>query len=107
MINRELLQKVLTEKRAQQARNEELEENRVEEISKKSPEIASLLMERRQAIFHGLKLALEGIVPQGIEEDTLRRNEQLTELLSRLGYPPDYLSPDLQLSFMSGQRLCR
>ena len=93
MINRELLQKVLTQKRDQQTKNERLEQDRVNEVSHKSSEIARLLMERRQAIFHGLKLALEGIVPKGIEEETIKRNEQITQLLCDHGFPEDYLSP--------------
>lgn len=93
MINPDLLQKVLAEKRAQQSRNEDLEQERVQEVSNKSPEIARLLQERRQAIFRGLKLALEGIVPEGIEEETLKRNKKLNQLICQMGYPPDYLSP--------------
>lgn len=93
MINRELLQKVMTQKRAQQAKNERLEQDRVDEVSRKSDEIASLLNDRRQAIFHGLRLALEGIIPHGIEEETIKCNEQITQLLCDLGYGKDYLSP--------------
>lgn len=93
MMNPEILQKALDEKKAIRARNEDLEENRLTEVCGASPEIAHLIEERRQAIFDGLRDALSGIVPHGIEEDTLRRNERITELLKQLGYAPEYLSP--------------
>ncbi len=93
MINRDLLQKVIAQKKALQAKNEKIEQDRIDEVSRISADIARLLQERRQAIFHGLRLALDGIIPHGIEEDTIRRNEQITQLLCDLGYSEDYLSP--------------
>lgn len=93
MINPELLQKVLAERRQIQARNEREEQRREREAVEKAPEIGRLIEERRQAIFAGLRQALSGVMPRHIEEDTLRRNARIEQLLMENGFPKDYLSP--------------
>jgi len=71
MTNLELLQKVLAERREIQARNEQEEQRREREVSEQNPEIGRLIDERRRAIFAGLRQALDGVIPFGIEQDTL------------------------------------
>lgn len=93
MMNREILLEALAEKKAVRARNEQTESQRLEEVCVISPQIARLVEERRQALFSGLRAALNGIVPQSIEEDTRLRNEQINDLLQELGYAQDFLSP--------------
>ncbi len=93
MMNREILQKALAEKKAIRARNERIEEQRLAQVCHDSPEIDRLIDERRQAFFSGLRSALNGIVPLNIESETQKRNERITELLQSLGYAEDYLSP--------------
>ena len=93
MMNREILLKALAEKKAARSRNEQTEAQRLEEVRGKSPRIARLIDERKQALYAGLRAALNGIIPQSIEEDTRLRNEQINGLLSELGYAQDYLSP--------------
>ena len=104
MTNPELLQKVLAERRQIQARNEQEEQRREREATEKNPEIGRLIDERRRAIFAGLRQALNGIVPQGIEQDTLQRNARIEQLLAQSGYAADYLSPiyDCELCQDSG-----
>ncbi len=93
MMNRELLQRVLAEKRALRTHNESIEVQRLEEICTLSPEIAKLIEARRQTFFLGLRSALNGVVPQTIERDTLQFNERIKSLLTEFGYRDDYLSP--------------
>ena len=93
MTNLELLQKVLAERREIQARNEQEEQRREREASEKNPEIGRLIDERRRAIFAGLRQALDGVIPFGIEQDTLRRNARIEQLLTQSGFPADYLAP--------------
>ena len=93
MMNREILLKALAEKKAARTRNEQTEAQRLEEVRGMSPRIARLIDERKQALYAGLRAALNGIIPQSIEEDTRLRNEQINGLLSELGYMHDYLSP--------------
>ncbi|NCB36980.1 MAG: hypothetical protein EOM58_13190, partial [Clostridia bacterium] len=93
MMNREILLKALAEKKAARTRNEQTEAQRLEEVRGMSPRIARLIDERKQALYAGLRAALNGITPQGIEEDTRLRNEQINGLLSELGYSQYYLSP--------------
>ncbi len=93
MTNLELLQKVLAERREIQARNEQEEQRREREVSEQNPEIGRLIDERRRAIFAGLRQALDGVIPFGIEQDTLRRNARIEQLLTQSGFPADYLAP--------------
>ena len=93
MMNREILLKALAEKKATRARNEQLEAQRLDEVCARSSMLARLIEERRQALYTGLRSALSGIIPQGIEEDTRMRNEQINALVDELGYARGYLSP--------------
>ena len=93
MKNREILQKALAEKKAARARNEELEARRLSEVCSVSPEASRLIDERREAFFKGLRSALSGISPRGIEEETEQRNARIASVLEELGYGKDYLSP--------------
>ncbi len=93
MMRAELLQRVMAEKRALREEHERLEAQRLLEAGEACPEIAALVQERREAIMEGLRLAMQGIVPLRIEEDTLRRNRRIEALLTAQGLPGDYLSP--------------
>lgn len=93
MINREILQKALAEKKATRARNEDLEALRMQEVCEVSPEAAQLIDERREAFFRGLRSALSGIDTPGIVEETERRNARISALLEELGLGEDYLNP--------------
>lgn len=93
MMNSELLQQALSQRRAVQAVNQREEERRLAEVGVICPEIADLISLRRQAIMEGLKLAMQGIAPAGIEDATLERNQRIQDLLVRSGFPQDYLSP--------------
>ena len=93
MMNSELLQQALSERRAVQAVNQREEERRLAEVSVICPEIADLISVRRQAIMDGLKLAMQGIAPAGIEDATRERNQRIQDLLIRSGFSQDYLSP--------------
>ena len=93
MMNRELLARVLSEKKAARSRNEDIEARRMDEVCAASPEIARLIEERRQAFFAGLRSALNGVAPLGIEEETEKRNLRIAQLLEEAGYGADYLSP--------------
>ena len=93
MMNREILLKALAEKKVIRVRNEQLEARRLDEVCARSETLARLIEERKQALYTGLRAALNGIIPQNIEEDTRLRNEQISEALGELGYARDYLSP--------------
>ncbi len=93
MMNREILQKILSEKKAARSRNEELEAKRAQEVCAACPEIARLIEERRQAFFAGLRSAMNGVAPVGIEEETERRTRRISQLLRERGFGEDYLSP--------------
>ena len=115
MMNNELLQQALSERRAAQALNEREEERRLTEVSVICPEIAALISMRREAIMEGLKLAMQGITPAGIEDTTRERNRRIQDLLVRSGFPQDYLSPifscancrDTGYAGQSKKTLCR
>lgn len=115
MMNNELLQQALSERRAAQALNEREEEHRLVEVSATCPEVEGLINQRRQAIMDGLRLAMQGIVPVGIEEATRERNQRIQELLKRSGFAEDYLSPiyccphcqDTGYAGQSKKTLCR
>ncbi len=114
-MNNEFLQLALSERRAMRAINEQEEERRTAEVSKACPEIAELIAERRQAIMDGLRLAMLGIAPAGIEEATIERNRRIRDLLITSGYTDDYLSPvygcpdcrDTGYAGQSKKTLCR
>lgn len=93
MMKNELLQQALSERRAAQALNEREEERRLAEVSAVCPQIAELISSRRQAIMDGLKLAMQGITPEGIEEATRERSRRIQDLLQHSGFAQDYLSP--------------
>ncbi len=92
-MNSELLNQALSQRRAIQEQNRLEEERRVITVSQAHPQIGRLIDERREAIMRGLQQAMRGITPLGIEEETIRRNQQIEELLARYGYGKDYLSP--------------
>lgn len=92
-MNNELLLQALREKRLGRERHEQEEARRLAEVTAACPEIEQLVRERREAIFEGLRLAMAGQAPLGIEQDTARRNARIEELLHQLGYGSDYLSP--------------
>lgn len=93
MMNPEILKRVLAEKKAIRSRNEDAEAKRLDEVCAASPEIARLIEERRQAFFAGLRSALGGVAPLGIEEETERCNLRIAQLLDQLGFGAEYLSP--------------
>jgi DNA replication protein DnaC len=115
MMNNELLQQALGERRAAQAFNEQEERHRLAEVSAACPVIAELINQRRQAIMDGLHLAMQGTAPVGIEEATCERNRRIQELLKRSGFADDYLSPiyscplcrDTGYAGQSKKTLCR
>jgi len=114
-MNNEFLQQALSERRGAQALNEREEERRLAEVSAACPEIADLISKRRQAIMDGLRLAMQGIAPAGIEEATRQRNQRIQDLLKRSGFSDDYLSPiygcpdcrDTGYAGQSKKTLCR
>ncbi|MHC1785905.1 MAG: ATP-binding protein [Christensenellales bacterium] len=93
MMNNELLMQALSERRAFQEKNRVEEERRAQAVSQAHPDIGLLVKARREAIFAGLRQAMQGKAPEQIEEVTQRNNQQIEELLLSYGYGSDYLAP--------------
>ncbi len=89
----ELLNKALEECLARRFQNEAEEQRRLAHAAQLCPEIARLDEMRRSDILLGLQQAIQGIRPEGIQERTRRRNEEISRLLSDHGLPADYLDP--------------
>ncbi len=90
------LNQALQECKARQMTNEQEEQRRLEQAVSLRPEIGQLAQERREDILKGLRLAMEGIKPEGIEERTRARNQRIRELLQEIDLPEDYLAPVYQ-----------
>ena len=92
-MNNELLLRALREKRLKREKHEQEEARRLEEVNLTCPEIGRLMRERSEAIFEGLRQAMAGHAPIGIEQATAERNQRIEMLLAQQGYGRDYLSP--------------
>lgn len=92
----EALTQALNECRARQYENQREEQNRLSKAVALEPMIGELSDDRREDILRGLRLAMEGINPDGIQERTRERNSRIRELLKGAGLPEDYLSPVYQ-----------
>lgn len=94
----EFLAQALEECASRRYKNEAEEQRRMAHAIEICPRIATLDRERRQDILDGLKLAMEGIRPEGIEERTEKRNREILELLRTNNLPEDFLDPVYQCS---------
>lgn len=92
----ELLLQAIEECKSRKHHNEAEEVRRMAQAIALCPEIEELDNERREGILSGLRLAMEGIKPEGIEEKTIRINERIVELLKENGLDADYLQPVFQ-----------
>ncbi|MDD2561322.1 MAG: ATP-binding protein [Eubacteriales bacterium] len=92
----EALTQALTECRARQYENQREEQERLRKAIALQPRIGELADDRREDILRGLRLAMEGINPEGVQERTRERNLKIRELLKAAGLPEDYLSPVFQ-----------
>ncbi len=92
----ELLIQALEECRARRFQNEAEEQRRLAHAAHVCPEIALLDEMRRSDVLLGLQQAIQGIRPEGIEEKTRQRNEEIAKLLVGNGLPEDYLDPVYQ-----------
>ena len=92
----ELLTRALEECRARRFENERVQQSRMAHATQLCPEIALLDEQRREGILSGLRLAIEGIRPEGVEEQTIAINEKIASLLIRHGLDKDYLEPVYQ-----------
>ncbi|MDI9520612.1 MAG: DnaA/Hda family protein [Bacillota bacterium] len=92
----DLLLQALEECKARRHENQAEEQRRMAHATDLCPEIEVLDSERREGILKGLRLAMEGIKPEGIEEATIRYNERIVALLKEHGLPEDYLQPVYQ-----------
>lgn len=92
----ELLLQAIEECKARRHENQAEELRRMALATDLCPEIETLDKERREGILKGLRLAMEGIRPEGIEEATLRYNDRIITLLKEHGLPEGYLQPVYQ-----------
>ncbi|NLW20583.1 MAG: ATP-binding protein [Clostridiales bacterium] len=92
----ELLLQALEECKARRFDNQAEERRRLALAISLSPQIGELEQERREGIIKGLQLAIEGVRPEGIEEQTRRINSQILALLKQNDLPEDYLEPVFQ-----------
>lgn len=92
----ELLIQAIEECRSRRHENQAEEQRRMAYAIALCPEIETLDRERREGILSGLRLAMEGIKPDGIEKATLEYNERIITLLKEQGLPEDYLQPVYQ-----------
>ncbi len=95
MANEYLLQ-AIDECKQRRYQNEAEEQRRMTEAVALCPEIGELDDKRREGILSGLRLAMQGIKPEGIVEETDRINNRLVTLLKEHGLPEDYLQPVYQ-----------
>ncbi len=92
----ELLLTALEECRTRRIQNEAEERRRMARAGGLCPKIAELDTQRREDILLGLQQAIQGIRPEGIQERTRQRNEEIKRLLAEHGLPEDYLDPVYQ-----------
>lgn len=72
--------------------NEITEQRRRREIAERLPEVETLLNARHEMILSAVKRAFAGSA-ENAEEQMARYNREIAEMLTRHGYPADYLSP--------------
>ena len=92
----DLLLQALEECQAKKHQNQAEEQRRLQQALRLQPGIQQLMDERRDGILQGLRLAIEGIKPEGIEERTRDLNQRIAELLADSKLPEDYLDPVFQ-----------
>lgn len=92
----EFLAQALEECRARKYENEAEERRRLAHALSLNPEIGVLCEKRREDILQGLRLAMQGIRPEGIPERTRDINGRIAQLLVESGLSEDYLDPVTQ-----------
>ena len=95
MANEYLLQ-AIEECDARRFTNQAEEERRMAHAVSLCPRIAELDHKRREDILSGLRLAIQGIKPEGIAESTRAINAEIASLLTSHQLPEDYLDPVFQ-----------
>lgn len=97
MANDYLLQ-AIEECQDRKLNNQQEEQRRFDHAVRLCPQIKELDSRRRDDILRGLRLAMEGIKPEGIEDSTRHINEEIERLLILHNLPADYLEPVYQCS---------
>ena len=92
-MNRDILMQALQACRQEQAPNRLKEQQNEKAAVKVCPQIGKLMSARRQAIMDNLRLALNGIAPDKLEEATNKRNKEIKRLLKENGFPENHLEP--------------
>ncbi len=92
----ELLLQALEECGARRFSNQAEERRRMAYAASLSPLFEELDLQRREGILKGLQLAIQGIRPEGVEEQTERINKRILDLLREHDLPADYLEPVYQ-----------
>lgn len=92
----ELLVQAIEETEARRFDNQAEERRRFAQAVHLCPRIEQLDRKRRDDILAGLKMAMEGVKPEGIEDSTRAINEEIASLLLAHGLPADYLDPVFQ-----------
>lgn len=92
-MNQAILKEAINRCREQQPLNRQKENVRQEEVFQKSPKIAELFHQRREAILSVVRSAFSSEVSPNLLEETKQRSEAIEKELKALGYPDNYLDP--------------
>jgi DNA replication protein DnaC len=93
MMNNEILAGLLAEYRLQREQNEREEHRRQDAASRRSPELASMILARQEALYEGIQSMFTGSMPADIEKRMGGYTRRIDELLRENGLPPDQLDP--------------
>ena len=86
------LENLLAEYERRRAENEKEEQRRRQEIREKHPDLEALLQERHEMVLSSVLSAFSG-GEEDAEEKMAAYNRKIAALLTRYGYPEDYLEP--------------